>query len=240
MSGELGGRECPVVPADTAARALRSRGASSDPIHARVEAVLRHGGALRSRGVFVDVGCGGGSLWGRFRSDMDRYVAVDAVRYADFPEDGDLRLHDLDAGPVPVADETGDVVVAVETIEHVENPWAFVRDLARVTKRGGWVVVTTPNQLSLLSKATLVVKGQFNAFQDSLYPEHRTALVSEDLRRLALAAGLSEPEVTYTQSGRIPGTGWHYPQVLSRALPSALSDNVVLVARRPLQSRGAP
>ena len=54
----------------------------------------------------------------------------------------------------------------METIEHLENPRAFVRKLVRLAKPGGWVVVTTPNQRSLLSLLTLMTKGKFSHFQD--------------------------------------------------------------------------
>jgi 2-polyprenyl-3-methyl-5-hydroxy-6-metoxy-1,4-benzoquinol methylase len=50
-----------------------------------------------------------------------------------------------------VADDYADVVASVETIEHLENPRAFMRQLARVVKPGGVVIVSTPNQLSLLT-----------------------------------------------------------------------------------------
>ena len=84
-----------------------------------------------------------------------------------------------------LADQFADVVAAVEVVEHLENPRAFCRELARIVKPGGWVVVTTPNQLSLLSLLTLVVKQRFSAFQDVSYPAHITALLETDLRRIA-------------------------------------------------------
>ena len=71
-----------------------------------------------------------------------------------------------EATSLPLASGSADVVVAVETIEHLENPRAFMRELVRLTKSGGAVIVTTPNQLSLLSKMKLVLKNRFNAFQD--------------------------------------------------------------------------
>ncbi len=130
-------------------------------------------------------------------------------------------------------DATADVVAAVETIEHLENPRAFVRELVRLTRPGGWVVVTTPNQLSLLSKMTLVLKNQFNAFQDSSYPAHLTALVEIDLRRIAAECGLTDIAVAYSESGRIAGTAWHYPCLLSRCYPRGFSDNVLVIGRKP-------
>jgi hypothetical protein len=83
-----------------------------------------------------------------------------------------------------------------------------------------------------LSKLTLVLKNQFNAFQDGSYPAHLTALLEIDLRRMAAECALGDVEVIYSTEGRIPGTPWHYPALLSRLLPRALSDNVLLIGRK--------
>ena len=123
------------------------------------------------------------------------------------------------------------MTAAVEVIEHLENPRAFVRELVRVTKPGGWVVVTTPNQLSLLSLLTLLVKGQFSAFQATDYPAHRTALLEIDLRRIAAESGLEQIEVAYTGWGRIPLSARHYPAGLAALSPRRFSDNLALIAR---------
>jgi SAM-dependent methyltransferase len=47
------------------------------------------------------------------------------------------------------ADETFDVVVSCETVEHVPNPEVAVQELARVLKPGGRLFLTTPNYLSI-------------------------------------------------------------------------------------------
>ena len=116
------------------------------------------------------------NLWSYLGLRFDRYVGVDVVRYDGLPEEIEFYQIDLDTGRAPLPDAAGDVVVAVETIEHLENPRAFVRELTRLAKPGGWLIVTTPNQLSLLSKMTLILKNQFNAFQAGSYPAHLTAL----------------------------------------------------------------
>lgn len=38
-----------------------------------------------------------------------------------------------------------DVVNALEVLEHVEDDEAYVANVARLLKRGGWFVMTTPN-----------------------------------------------------------------------------------------------
>jgi 2-polyprenyl-3-methyl-5-hydroxy-6-metoxy-1,4-benzoquinol methylase len=213
------------------ARARLSRGASDQAIHAAVAAALRLRGVRG--GTLVDLGCGGGTLRSALAPLCDRYLGVDAVRYDGFPQDGDWVQANLDALPVPLPDACADVCVAVETIEHLENPRALLREMARLTRGAGWLVVTTPNQLSLLSRATLLVKGEFNAFQDASYPAHITALLESDLRRMAGECGLVEVAVEYTRRGRIPLSGAHWPAALGRAWPRGFSDNVLMIARRP-------
>jgi hypothetical protein len=84
----------------------------------------------------------------------------------------------------------------------------------------------------MLSLITLLVKQRFSAFQDGAYPAHRTALLEVDLRRIAAECALADIEVRYTGSGRVPLTAAHYPAAVSRVLPRALSDNVLLIGRR--------
>jgi 2-polyprenyl-3-methyl-5-hydroxy-6-metoxy-1,4-benzoquinol methylase len=183
-------------------------------------------------GVLVDVGCGTGQLWSVLSNTFSRYVGIDAVRYPDFPETAEFFLFDLDADGAKLPDESGDVVVSVETIEHLENPRAFMRELVRLARPGGWVIITTPNQLSLLSLLTLIIKKRFSAFQDVHYPAHLTALLEVDLKRMAAECGLCEVQIEYSLQGRIVLTPLHYPRCLARMFPRALSDNLVLVARK--------
>jgi 2-polyprenyl-3-methyl-5-hydroxy-6-metoxy-1,4-benzoquinol methylase len=166
------------------------------------------------------------------RSRFARYIGIDAVRYEDFPEQAEFCPLDLDGGGLPLADCSADAVTAIEVIEHLENPREFMRKLVRVAKPGGWIVVTTPNQLSLLSLLTLIVKHHFQAFQDGDYPMHLTALLEVDLRRIAAEAGLAGIAIEYSQSGRIPLTPRHYPRTLSRWFPRALSDNVLVIGQK--------
>jgi SAM-dependent methyltransferase len=215
----------------TVERARQSGGTSSDAIYRMVVRALsgRHPGG----GLLVDVGCGSGNLWRVLADRFERYIGADVVRYHGFPADGAFCPVDLDAQRVLFPDATADVVAAVETIEHLENPRAFLRELVRLVRPGGWVVVTTPNQLSLLSKMTLLFKNQFNAFQDGSYPAHLTALLEIDLRRIATECGLTDVAVAYSERGRIAGTSWHYPSLVSRFCPRAFSDNIVMLGRKP-------
>jgi 2-polyprenyl-3-methyl-5-hydroxy-6-metoxy-1,4-benzoquinol methylase len=214
---------------DVEQRARRSLGRSHPRIYLTVAAVLAERGVT---GTLADIGCGSGELWQVLRGPFRSCVGVDAVRYDGLPADVDFRPADLDSARLPLSDASVDAAAAVEVIEHLENPRAFVRDLARIVRPGGWVVVTTPNQLSALSLLTLAVKGRFSAFQDDAYPAHRTALLEIDLRRIMTECGLRDLAVIYTRLGRLPLTAAHYPDAIASLAPRWLSDNVVVVGRR--------
>lgn len=214
-------------------RARQSLGQSGNAIYAAALEGLRRRAA---RGAVVDVGCGTGQLKTLFSGLTDSYVGVDAVRYDGFPLDTPFVAGDLNREPIPVADDSADISVSLETIEHLENPRAFCRELVRITKPGGWLLVTTPNQRSLVSLGALLLREHFSAFRDSNYPAHQTALLDTDLRRIAAENALQDIEIEFTRAGRIPLSGAFYPRALSDAFPRGLSDNVLLFARKPLRT----
>ncbi|XXF79107.1 class I SAM-dependent methyltransferase [Myxococcaceae bacterium GXIMD 01537] len=218
---------------DSEARARLSHGRSEAAVHRRVADLLR--AANPRPGRLYDVGCGTGTLAETLRPWFTEYVGVDIARYPGFPEAPWARFvqADLNAAPYPLPEGEADVVVSVETVEHLENPRALLRELRRLLRPGGLLIVTTPNQLSLLSKLTLVLRNEFNAFQDApgLYPSHITALLEVDLRRMAAECGFRDIQVEYTHSGRIPGTAHHWPARLGLR-GRLFSDNILLRAVR--------
>jgi 2-polyprenyl-3-methyl-5-hydroxy-6-metoxy-1,4-benzoquinol methylase len=214
---------------DVEHRARQSLGRSHQRIYQTVADVFAARGA---GGRLADVGCGTGELWQILRGRFTSCAGLDAVRYDALPADVEFHAADLDAAPLPLPEASVDAATAVEVIEHLENPRALVREMARIVRPGGWVVITTPNQLSALSLLTLLVKGQFSAFQDGSYPAHRTALLEIDLRRIMTECGLRDLAVTFTRLGRLPLSAWHYPDAIAGVAPRRLSDNIVIAGRR--------
>ena len=217
-------------------RALETLGGSSDAVYRMVERAVRASGV--ARGTLVDVGCGRGALHARLREAYARYVGVDVVRHEGFPTDAELVLMNLDAGKLPLADASADVVVCAETIEHVENPRLLMRELVRIARPGGYIFVTTPNQLSLASLLCLLGRGQFQWFQRApgLYPAHITALLPIDLERIAGECGLEQIALEYSALGRVPFSARAWPAGVGapRGPRGRLfSDNVLVRGRKP-------
>ena len=65
-----------------------------------------------------------------------------------------------------------------------------------------------------------------------------SALLEIDLRRAAEECALRSVDVLYSQAGRVPLTSLHYPAALASWFPRALSDNLLLIGRKPTAGGG--
>lgn len=54
--------------------------------------------------------------------------------------------------PFPIPDESMDMVICCETIEHLPNQFFLFQETARILKPGGTLLLTTPNSSSLRSR----------------------------------------------------------------------------------------
>ena len=74
--------------------------------------------------------------------DIHETTARSARRYSRAPN---VRTTVADARSLPFLDETFDLVVSFETLEHLHEREPFVRELARVLASDGLLVLSTPN-----------------------------------------------------------------------------------------------
>lgn len=113
------------------------------------------GGAKR----VLDISCGGGDT---ARMLADKGFTVVATEYVCPPF---LGHHILRVGGVnlneflPFQGSTFSGVNLTEVIEHIEHQPQLIREIARVLKEGGVVVITTPNILNVLSRLRFLFTG---------------------------------------------------------------------------------
>jgi SAM-dependent methyltransferase len=121
------------------------------PWHRLVHDVLDRARDLDGRRV-LEIACGRGDFaeWCVSHSTPALFVAADfswgALSVAR-RRTGRVRLAQLDAQHIALASACADTVICCETLEHVPDPAAAVRELARVLKPGGRLYLTTPNYL---------------------------------------------------------------------------------------------
>jgi len=69
---------------------------------------------------------------------------------------------------LPFPDARFDVALSIEGIEHIDSQERFLRELRRVVKPGGTLILSTPNTLCLRSRLAYAFAGQrtFRTFMD--------------------------------------------------------------------------
>lgn len=84
----------------------------------------------------LDAGCGEKPYAPLFAAHVVEYVGLDAAQRPGVDLVGPLEA-------IPAADESFDVVLCIQVLEHVDDPAQAVRELHRVTRRGGRVLAST-------------------------------------------------------------------------------------------------
>ena len=173
----------------------------NDKIHDRVVNLLRS----EPRGTVLDVGAGDGTLTARLKREGFAVQAADLVTDGFRPSDIEITVADFNDG-LPFEDGRFEVVVATEIIEHLENPWHFVRELYRVTKPNGVVIVSTPNLANVYVRLFYALTGRLYNFLESAYRGigHITPVYLWNLQRMA--DGRFDVEAVVTNASPIPKT----------------------------------
>ena len=209
-------------------RAELTRGFSNEAIYKAVGAeVLRTLPKPDSR--VLDLGCGRCYLRHHLPETIE-YTGVDVVQYEEMPSETMFALHDVQTPGIPFPAASFDIVIACEVVPCIENPRVIAREAARLLAPNGIFIVTSPNCRSLLSLATLLLRGEFNAFQEDGYPFMITPVLEADLLKIVREVGLTHPNIFYTGSGRIPKIGRPWPRFLTGLKPRWFSDHLGLSA----------
>jgi SAM-dependent methyltransferase len=116
---------------------------------------------LRRGAAVLDAPCGEGALAAALRRAGYDAFGVDIAPSGARVLGAAYRAADLN-GPLPFDDETFDAVLSIEGIEHLENGYGYLRELRRVLKPGGHLILTTPNIVSLRSRVRFLGSGFYH------------------------------------------------------------------------------
>ena len=113
---------------------------------------------------FLDIGCGIGNLCKAAKElfpnvqgcDISQ-EALSIARQQGIP----CRHIDLNQDQLPFESHAFNAVTALDVLEHLFDPPAFLKDVHRIIKPGGQLIVSTPNFRKIKNLWTLWGKGRF-------------------------------------------------------------------------------
>jgi SAM-dependent methyltransferase len=139
------------------------RALATPALYPAVLALLEGG----SHGRILDVPAGHGAfaqaLLARGYDDI-HCLDINASAFALKDPRVSFRQHDV-TNPLPFPDDYFDHVFSIEGLEHFVSPWSFVRELCRVLKPGGSLIITTPNTFSVDARLKYLLSGYFPRFR---------------------------------------------------------------------------
>jgi SAM-dependent methyltransferase len=199
--------------------------------------------ASQASGRYLEIGAGNGStllsLEGRYdvlvATELSPARAKDLERvFATHPKVTILQ-HDLEAEPLPYPDGHFDTVAMSAVIEHLIDPIAALRDLYRVLRPGGRLLLDTPNIAKWTRRLKLLV-GYFPStasLQEGLVAYDRktpTELHDEGHFHYFTFRSLSRICQERIGFSRVDGLGYGRTR-LSRAWPTLFSDVFVVATK---------
>jgi 2-polyprenyl-3-methyl-5-hydroxy-6-metoxy-1,4-benzoquinol methylase len=200
---------------------------------------------------YLDAGCGDGRFLAALPalgSVPARVVGVDiadsilgTARRAAAAAGVDAELVRGNLERLPLGDAEFDLVVSIQVLEHLLDPAAGLRELARVLRPGGKLLLSTDNRTRRITQTLngprwLVASllGKRNSREKFVFP-HRTFSKRELVALLADAGLVVERTRTFRFSlvGASPGVRRFLNRVDARLPDLGIGDVLVAVARRP-------
>lgn len=192
----------------------------------------------------LDLGCGAGTPSRILMSDTERYsvVGADLSRAAlDAYVAGTGRaVVQLDAQHLPFADDSFDVVISDDVVEHLVDTDSYAREIRRVLSARGWLFLSTPNLAAWFNRAALAA-GMQPAFTEVSFERvfgrrgddivgHLRIFTSRSIRQFLDHHGFDCVDVRGARFDALPS--WLRAVDGAFARVPSLAGNTVIAARR--------
>jgi len=96
----------------------------------------------------LDIGCGEGTLLKMLKTKGNKVFGLDASKeglIACQEKGVDSKIIDISTEKFMFEDDKFDIVLCLETLEHLENPYHCILETKRVLKKGGLFIASIPN-----------------------------------------------------------------------------------------------
>lgn len=155
------------------------RGLSNLPLDAqiRISKVLRYCKDLNKNLCIIDLGCGQGGVSHQlklmgFGNLVGIEISSKLLQYAKEKYSNEFPLVVADGSQVPFKNNSFDVVISVAVIEHVLDQSKYIKEISRIVRPQGYVILVTDCYFYRIQKALGFYGGGPNAFpiDDAPYP----------------------------------------------------------------------
>jgi len=164
-------------------------------VHDRVYRHLNRFLNKQEHQTILDVGAGHGAFSKRLHDDGFTVSACDLNHDYFLFDTIEFRKADI-TSKLPYEDNSFDVVLIIEVMEHIHDHLTLFRECNRVLKKSGIMFFSTPNIISLKSRVRFLFTGFFYTFKpldhsnnDGL--QHISSLTIDQYSNLSVATGFS-------------------------------------------------
>jgi len=128
-------------------------------VHEKVVEILKRK-RLNGNIQLLDIACGEGALSQRIRDTFpDWEIDINDIDFHNIKFKEYNNKYGYNLNEVFLFEKKYDVIIAVEIIEHLENPWSFLSGIRSVLKKDGLVIVSTPNMNSVKDRLYFLFEG---------------------------------------------------------------------------------
>lgn len=160
----------------------------------RYRQVVRY---IPAKSVLADLGCGNGDFLRYMQARLTVGYGVD-TKVSQTASAANLEFREGDLNKrIPLEDESVEIVTSLAVLEHLSEPHAFVKEIARVLRPGGACILTTPAPASKPLLEFLAYRMKIISAND--IRDHKRYLGSQDL--YALFKGFCDVRIRHFQLG---------------------------------------
>lgn len=186
--------------------AQRLRARHYDPSNHPYRVFERHIESLLTPGtVLLDAGCGRSTpVLKKYIGRVARLIGVELVDFQNVPPG--IETYKTDLANLPLPDNCVDLIMSRSVFEHLVNPDAVYRELARVLKPGGRIIFLTANMWDYGTQVARLVPNRFHAQlvklaegrkEEDTFPTAYRTNTRSAVDRLAKTAGLKVSSFDY-------------------------------------------
>jgi len=158
----------------------------------------------------LEIGCGAGNTLQRIKAEKGCAWAGGAELFPDAAREARSKIDQVYEGNIesmelPIPEGSLDVILCLDVLEHLVDPWRMIQRLHPLLKQGGVLIASIPNVRYYKISLALLCKGEWEYGEEGILDRtHLRFFTLASARRLMESSGLriDEGSATGLEYGR--------------------------------------